>query len=144
MGFGYQVKHKKLIDYWKNLLADGLSAIPSNYFKINTHQLKINVYIYIFFSNGLFDSADTLYVLSYSIIMLTTDLHSPQVKTKMTKEQYIKMNRGSCISDNKDLPEEYLSKIYDDIAGHEIKMKTTVKPGKQCVYELKLKLHLHD
>lgn len=94
----------------------------------------------MFFSNGLFDSADTLYVLSYSIIMLTTDLHSPQVKTKMTKEQYIKMNRGSCISDNKDLPEEYLSKIYDDIAGHEIKMKSTVKPGKQCMYNKKLQL----
>lgn len=72
--------------------------------------------------------------------MLTTDLHSPQVKTKMTKEQYIKMNRGSCISDNKDLPEEYLSKIYDDIAGHEIKMKSTVKPGKQCMYYYDLKI----
>lgn len=73
--------------------------------------------------------------------MLTTDLHSPQVKTKMTKEQYIKMNRGSCISDNKDLSEEYLSKIYDDIAGHEIKMKSTVKPGKQCMFCRKIKLH---
>ncbi|CAB1335935.1 unnamed protein product, partial [Coregonus sp. 'balchen'] len=41
-----------------------------------------------------FASADTAYVLAYSIIMLTTDLHSPQVKNKMTKEQYIKMNRG--------------------------------------------------
>ena len=28
----------------------------------------------------LFASADTAYVLAYSIIMLTTDLHSPQVK----------------------------------------------------------------
>ncbi|VDM29132.1 unnamed protein product [Toxocara canis] len=28
---------------------------------------------------GLFASADTAYVLAYSIIMLTTDLHSPQV-----------------------------------------------------------------
>lgn len=74
--------------------------------------------------------------------MLTTDLHSPQVKTKMTKEQYIKMNRGSCISDNKDLPEEYLSKIYDDIAGHEIKMKNTIKPGKQCMLYRKIKLHI--
>ncbi|KAK7803306.1 hypothetical protein U0070_009066 [Myodes glareolus] len=46
----------------------------------------------------LFASADTAYVLAYSIIMLTTDLHSPQVKNKMTKEQYIKMNRG--INDN--------------------------------------------
>lgn len=27
----------------------------------------------------MFASADTAYVLAYSIIMLTTDLHSPQV-----------------------------------------------------------------
>lgn len=62
--------------------------------------------------------------------MLTTDLHSPQVKNKMTKEQYIKLNRR--ISDNEDLPEEYLSKIYDEIAGNEIKMKSNPnRPGKQ-------------
>ncbi|RWS30440.1 brefeldin A-inhibited guanine nucleotide-exchange protein 1-like protein [Leptotrombidium deliense] len=72
-------------------------------------------------NNSLFSSADTAYVLSYSIIMLTTDLHSSQVKNKMTKSQYIKMNRG--INDSKDLPEEYLSQIYDEIAGSEIKMK---------------------
>lgn len=82
-------------------------------------------------NNGLFASADTAYVLAYSVIMLTTDLHSPQVKNKMTKEQYIRLNRG--ISDNQDLPEEYLSQIYDEIAGHEIKMKSTSKPGKQVI-----------
>ncbi|VDD92137.1 unnamed protein product [Enterobius vermicularis] len=70
---------------------------------------------------GLFASADTAYVLAYSIIMLTTDLHSPQVRSKMTKEQYIAMNRG--INDQSDLPQEYLSDIYDEIAGNEIKMK---------------------
>lgn len=49
----------------------------------------------------------------------------------MTKEQYIKMNRG--INDSKDLPEEYLSHIYDEIAGNEIKMKSTAAKysGKQ-------------
>lgn len=47
----------------------------------------------------LFASADAPYVLAYSIIMLTTDLHSPQVKNKMTKEQFIKNNRG--INDSK-------------------------------------------
>ncbi|XP_005992094.2 brefeldin A-inhibited guanine nucleotide-exchange protein 2 [Latimeria chalumnae] len=71
----------------------------------------------------LFASADTAYVLAYSVVMLTTDLHSPQVKNKMTKEQYIKMNRG--INDSKDLPEEYLSAIYDEIAGKKISMKET-------------------
>lgn len=84
----------------------------------------------------LFPSADTVYVLAFSVIMLTTDLHSPQIKHKMTKEQYIKLNRG--ISDSKDLPEEFLSQIYDEIAGQEIKMKTTTmamnKPaGKQII-----------
>lgn len=80
----------------------------------------------------LFSSADTVYVLAFSVIMLTTDLHSPQVKNKMTKEQYINLNRG--ISDNKDLPDDYLSRIFDEIADQEIKMKNTVnKPGKQIV-----------
>lgn len=62
-------------------------------------------------------------------------LFSPlfQVKNKMTKEQYIKMNRG--INDSKDLPEEYLSAIYDEIAGKKIAMneakKITLKSNKQ-------------
>lgn len=71
----------------------------------------------------VFASADAAYVLAYSIILLTTDLHSSQVRRKMTKEDYIKMNRG--INDSKDLPREYLSDIYDEIAGNEIKMKQT-------------------
>lgn len=74
-------------------------------------------------SMGIFASADTAYVLAYSIIMLATDLHSPSVKHKMTKQQYIRMNRG--INDSKDLPEDYLSQIYDEIAEAEISMKPT-------------------
>lgn len=34
---------------------------------------------------GSFKSADVAYVLAYSVIMLNTDLHNPQVKNKMTK-----------------------------------------------------------
>lgn len=80
---------------------------------------------------GLFASADTAYVLAYSIIMLTTDLHSTQVRHKMTKVQYIRMNRG--INDSRDLPEEYLSAIYDEIADNEIKMRaTSSRPGKSA------------
>ena len=44
----------------------------------------------------------------------------------MTKEQYIKMNKG--INDSKDLPVEYLSDIYDEIALNEIKLKPTSAP----------------
>uniref|UniRef100_A0A671NHN5 Brefeldin A-inhibited guanine nucleotide-exchange protein 1-like n=1 Tax=Sinocyclocheilus anshuiensis TaxID=1608454 RepID=A0A671NHN5_9TELE len=94
----------------------------------------------------LFASADTAYVLAYSIIMLTTDLHSPQVKNKMTKEQSIKMNRG--INDSKDLPEEYLSAIYDEIAGKKISMKETkeltLKSNKQSVASEKQRRLLYN
>uniref|UniRef100_A0A3P8WB46 ARF guanine nucleotide exchange factor 1 n=1 Tax=Cynoglossus semilaevis TaxID=244447 RepID=A0A3P8WB46_CYNSE len=94
----------------------------------------------------LFASADTAYVLAYSIIMLTTDLHSPQVKNKMTKEQYIKMNRG--INDSKDLPEENLSAIYDEIAGKKIAMKETkeltMKSNKQNVASEKQRRLLYN
>uniref|UniRef100_A0A8C4RY14 ARF guanine nucleotide exchange factor 1 n=1 Tax=Erpetoichthys calabaricus TaxID=27687 RepID=A0A8C4RY14_ERPCA len=94
----------------------------------------------------LFASADTAYVLAYSIIMLTTDLHSPQVKNKMTKEQYIKMNRG--INDSKDLPEEYLSAIYNEIAGKKISMKETkeltLKSNKQNVASEKQRRLLYN
>ena len=44
-----------------------------------------------------------------------------RVSQKMTKEQYIRMNRG--INDSKDLPPDYLSAIYDEIREREIKMK---------------------
>lgn len=83
-------------------------------------------------NQGMFTSADGAYLLAFSIIMLTTDLHNVSIKKKITKEQYIKMNRG--INDTKDLPEEYLSAIYDEIAGKELKMKpTSTKLGKQAV-----------
>ena len=74
-------------------------------------------------NQDVFASADTAYVLAYSIIMLTTDLHSSRVKEKMTKEQFIKNNKG--INDSEDLPNEYLAKIYDEIASSEIKMKAS-------------------
>ena len=50
----------------------------------------------------------------------------------MTKAQYIKMNHG--INDSRDLPEEYLSDIYDEIPDNEIKMKVTsqTRPGKSA------------
>ncbi|KAI6649677.1 Brefeldin A-inhibited guanine nucleotide-exchange protein 1 [Oopsacas minuta] len=70
--------------------------------------------------NEIFASADAAYVLAFSIIMLTTDLHNDQVKVKMTKEDYIKMNRG--INESKDLPRDYLEAIYEEVSKEEIKM----------------------
>ncbi|KAL8142211.1 hypothetical protein V2J09_015243 [Rumex salicifolius] len=68
-----------------------------------------------------FSSADTAYVLSYSIILLNTDAHNPMVKNKMSPEDFIRNNRG--IDDGKDLSEEYIRPLYERITKNEIKMK---------------------
>ena len=53
--------------------------------------------------------------------MLNTDAHSPQVKKRMTKQDFIKNNRG--INDGQDLPEEFLLAVFDEIHNNEIRMK---------------------
>ena len=68
--------------------------------------------------------SDTAYVLAYSTILLNTDAHNPQVKTRMTKADFIKNNRG--INDGHDLPDALLESIYNEIVNNEIRMKDEV------------------
>ncbi|KAJ3296250.1 guanine nucleotide exchange protein for ADP-robosylation factor [Rhizoclosmatium sp. JEL0117] len=68
-----------------------------------------------------FSSADTAYVLAYSVIMLNTDQHNTQVKKRMTKSDFLKNNRG--IDEGKDVPPVILEAIFDEIQTNEIVMK---------------------
>ncbi|OIW00805.1 hypothetical protein TanjilG_18607 [Lupinus angustifolius] len=76
-----------------------------------------------------FSSADTAYVLAYSVIMLNTDAHNPMVKNKMSADDFIRNNRG--IDDGKDLPDEYLRSLFERISRNEIKMKENDMPPQQ-------------
>ena len=62
---------------------------------------------------NLFDETDTCYILSFSIIMLNTTLHNPNVKKKISMEQFVSQNRG--INSGKDLPKDILELIYKNI-----------------------------
>lgn len=64
--------------------------------------------------------ADSVYVLAYSIIMLNTDQHNPQVRNKMTLEDFVRNNRGT--NGGKDFALDYLTAIYHAIRGNEIVM----------------------
>ncbi|KAJ6547119.1 Sec7-domain-containing protein [Mycena capillaripes] len=63
---------------------------------------------------------DAVYVLAYSIILLNTDLHNPQVRKRMTIEDYTKNLRG--VNNNTDFSAEFLKNIYDSIRKREIIM----------------------
>jgi len=89
----------------------------------------------------IFANADTAYTLAFSVIMLNTDLHrffpfffvccqlhtnsyktiSNQVKNKMTKQQFLRNNRG--INNGGNLEDAFLDQIYDDISKDEIVME---------------------
>ncbi|GAV29178.1 hypothetical protein PMKS-002660 [Pichia membranifaciens] len=64
--------------------------------------------------------SDAMYVLSFSIIMLNTDLHNPNVKKPMTLEDYQRNLRG-CYK-GKDFPIWYTEKMYQSIKEKEIIM----------------------
>ncbi|KAI8581481.1 hypothetical protein K450DRAFT_231499 [Umbelopsis ramanniana AG] len=94
--------------------------LPGEAQKIDRFMLKF-AERYLDGNPGTFANADTAYILAYSVILLNTDQHSPQVKKPMTIEEFIKNNRG--INDNADLPEELLLGIYNEIKSNEIIMK---------------------
>lgn len=64
--------------------------------------------------------ADAVFVLSYSIILLNTDLHNPNIKAHMTLDDYKRNLRG--VYNKKDFPVWYLEKIYQSIEDKEIVM----------------------
>ncbi|CAL8465936.1 g5472 [Coccomyxa elongata] len=63
---------------------------------------------------GIFASADAVYILAISVIMLNTDKHNPAIKKKMTREEFVRNNRG--INGTKDapadLPQDFLTELY--------------------------------
>ncbi|KAH8108152.1 Sec7-domain-containing protein [Cristinia sonorae] len=65
-------------------------------------------------------STDAAYVLAFSIIMLNTDLHNPQVRKRMSIDDYKRNLRG--VNDGSDFSPEYLQSIYDSIRKREIVM----------------------
>ncbi|KAG5645886.1 hypothetical protein DXG03_005033 [Asterophora parasitica] len=79
----------------------------------------------IYFASGPDEikSEDAVYVLAYSVIMLNTDLHNPQVRRyqkRMAIEDYQRNLRG--VNDGENFTPEFLQNIYDSIRKREIVM----------------------
>lgn len=70
----------------------------------------------------VFSEPDTVFVLTFSTIMLNTDAHNPSIRKdrKMTVDQFVSNNRG--IDGGKDIPRPVLEALYHEIVNDEIKM----------------------
>lgn len=112
-----------LVESLRHFLTNGGFRLPGEAQKI---ERMVEAFAQCFWedSPASFSSADTAMIIAYSIIMLNTDLHNPQVKkNKMSKDQFVKNNRG--IDNGKDLPKRFLEDIYEDIARHPMHIKGT-------------------
>ncbi|KIW14127.1 hypothetical protein PV08_06908 [Exophiala spinifera] len=113
-----------LMDFSKRRFVDALRQflqsfrLPGEAQKIDRFMLKF-AERYLSGNPNAFANADTAYVLGYSVILLNVDQHSTKMKgPRMTVEDFIKNNRG--INDGQDLPRDYLTSIYEEIARNEI------------------------
>ncbi|KAL7687226.1 putative Sec7 domain, pleckstrin domain, PH-like domain superfamily, MABP domain-containing protein [Plasmopara halstedii] len=110
-----------LVESLRHFLTNGGFRLPGEAQKIE-RLVEAFAQCYWDDSSAAFSSTDTAMILAYSIIMLNTDLHNPQVKkNKMSKEQFVRNNRG--IDNGKDLPKRFLEGIYDDIANNPMHIK---------------------
>ncbi|XP_038164679.1 IQ motif and SEC7 domain-containing protein 1 isoform X2 [Cyprinodon tularosa] len=68
-----------------------------------------------------FRNPDTIFILAFAIILLNTDMYSPNVKPerKMKLEDFVKNLRG--VDDGEDIPREMLVGIYERIRKRELR-----------------------
>ncbi|PWN34678.1 Sec7-domain-containing protein [Meira miltonrushii] len=115
----------RLFDFSQTPIAEAMREMLEA-FRLPGESQQINriteTFAKIFFASkpAEIHSEDAVYVLSYSIIMLNTDLHNPQNKRRMTIEDYRRNLRG--VNDGKDFDQEFLGAIYDSIRRREIVM----------------------
>ncbi|EGY17002.1 hypothetical protein VD0002_g9459 [Verticillium dahliae] len=114
-----QFTKRRFVDALRTFLQS--FRLPGEAQKIDRFMLKF-ANRYVMGNPNAFANADTAYVLAYSVILLNTDLHSTKIARRMSKEDFIKNNRG--INDDADLPPEYLLQIYDEIESNEIVLKS--------------------
>lgn len=88
-------------------------------------------------NTDLFSCADTVYVLAFSTLMLHTDAHHPNVKTKMTLDEFIANNKG--IDGGKDLPYSFLESLYNNITGERIFVSQAPMPSSSLLTRQQLK-----
>jgi brefeldin A-inhibited guanine nucleotide-exchange protein len=111
-----EFRQRRFVDALRQFLQS--FRLPGEAQKIDRFMLKF-AERYLTGNPNAFANADTAYVLAYSVIMLNTDQHSAKLRGKrMNAEDFIKNNRG--INNDQDLPPEYLTGIYEEIASNEI------------------------
>jgi brefeldin A-inhibited guanine nucleotide-exchange protein len=129
-GLGFRVLHEyiDMMDFNSMVFDEAIRHFLSG-FRLPGEAQKIDRMMekfaerYCLQNQDVFPSADTAFVLAFSIIMLNTDLHNPAIQDdrRMTKAGFRRQAEG--IANGGDLDGEYLDGIYDRIKNNAISLK---------------------
>ncbi|KAI0709041.1 Sec7-domain-containing protein [Earliella scabrosa] len=114
-----------LMDFKGKPVAEALREMLET-FRLPGESQQINriaeTFAEVYFATGPDEikSQDAVYVLAYSIIMLNTDQHSPQIRKRMTLDDYTRNLKG--VNEGSDFSSEFLLNIYESIRKREIVM----------------------
>ena len=98
---------KLFLTYFSNFFPNYFLNYFTNYFKI----LYKECFRYTKCNPNIFQNADSCYVVGFSIILLNTTLHNPNVKSdqRQTEERFIELNEAI---EGQSIPRETLSGYY--------------------------------
>lgn len=96
-----------------NLVKGSLEYLLSMFHIMSLFQLSM---LFALFHILSMPFSDTVFVLCFSLIMLSVDLSSPAVKNKMSKREFIKNTRRAARSVDDDLAGDLYDNIY--LIGH--------------------------
>lgn len=86
----------------------------------------VSMFAHAYFTeNNFIKDESAAYVLSFSIILLNTDLHTDSIKTKMPLKSYIRNLKG--VNGGEDFDEAYLESLYDSIKADPIEAKEVIR-----------------
>ncbi|CEP61547.1 Arf family guanine nucleotide exchange factor SYT1 LALA0_S03e05314g [Lachancea lanzarotensis] len=69
--------------------------------------------------NCYWKSAEEVFFLTFSLLMLHTDAFNPNNKIKMTKQDFVKLMRDDTTQDRSPVPKEILEYLFDNITARE-------------------------
>ncbi|ETO24671.1 hypothetical protein RFI_12486, partial [Reticulomyxa filosa] len=134
--FAIKVMHQYIESLnFENLELDEAVRKLCSYFKLPGEGQKIDRIMqkfaerYCLQNENAFRQADDAYILAYSIIMLNVNLHNPNVKSRMTKEQFVK-NTMLAITDTS--LSTRIELTYDRIAANEIVLNDSNNKSISC------------
>lgn len=129
------LSQKVLIDFsnhldFTNMELDNALRRFMSFFRIPGEAQKIEKIIEVFSKRYIacnldlvnkFQNADTIFILSFAIIMLNTDLHTPNLKPekRMKLEDFIKNLRN--IDNGRNIDRNMLTGIYERVKANEFK-----------------------